>query len=250
MTSPQDGQALVGALVVTTLAFLMAGAVAVGTSALLSQESSPQNPSSRDLAVQDALAAAVAGVAGQGSAGGSAPCSQTSTLSATLPSGYVSQALCTRVDGVPTGPLALRQLTWSNTCAVLDISSYSNDHVRFWFSANGSTSAWVDNNQSGCKQKQTLCADSGNGPVVQLLLDCDFTEEQEGNGNNGGQYLHVQNSGQSPILVRLAQYDTSGGSIYVLAASTGVPGGPAHEEADIWVDKDGAGTSLRYEAAL
>jgi hypothetical protein len=258
MTSPQVGQALVGALVVTTLAFLMAGAVAVGASALLSQESSPQNASSRDLAAQDALAAAVAGVAGQGSAGGSAPCSQTSTDSATLPSGYVSQALCTRVDAVPSGPLTLLQLPWSNNCAVLDVSSYSNDHVRIWFSANGNTGAWVDSNQSGCKQKQSLCAGNGGGTVVQLLLDCDFAEAQEGNGggkanvngSGGGQYLHVQNSGQSPILARLAKYDTSGGSIYVLAASTGVPGGPDHEEADIWVDQDGTGTALRYEAAL
>ena len=128
MSRRQDGQALVGALVVTTLAFLMAGAVAVGASALLSQESGSQNGSSRDFGVQDALAAAVAGVAGQGTGGGSAPCSPPgSILTARLPSGYVSQALCLRADGVEPGPLTLLQLpSWSGSCAVVDVSSYSH----------------------------------------------------------------------------------------------------------------------------
>lgn len=51
-------------------------------------------------------------------------------------------------------------------------------------------------------------------------------------------------------MVRLAQYSSSGGSIYVLAAPTGVAGGPAYEVADIWVSQDGATTALRLEGAL
>jgi hypothetical protein len=254
MKRRQTGQALVGSLVVTTLAFLMAGAVAVGTSALLSQESNNgPNASSRDLSAQDALAAAVAGVAGKGSGGGSAPCSTPSLLPATvLPSGYSSQAHCARVDGVPSGPLTLVRL--SGNCAFADMSSYSSDRVLIWFSSKGNVSAWVDN-QSGCKQKNPLCsnvAPTVDGSIFQLVLDCDIAAQnpvQYGTGNTT-LYLHVQNSGQSPFLVRLARYTSSGGAIYVLAASTGLPGGPAYEEADVWVSPDGAQTALRFEGIL
>jgi hypothetical protein len=249
MKRRQTGQALVGSLVVTTLAFLMAGAVAVGTSALLSQESNNgPNASSRDLSAQDALAAAVAGVAGKGSASGSAPCSTPTLLPATvLPSGYASQAYCARVDGVPSGSPTLVKLPWSGNCAVADMSKYSNAHVLIWFSSNGSVSAWVDKSSSGCKQTLPLCSNSASGSVSQLVLDCDLAA----NGNGTPPlYIHVQNSAQSPLLVRLAQYAGSGGSIYVLAASTGLPGGPADEEADVWVSPDGAQTELRFEGIL
>ena len=82
------------------------------------------------------------------------------------------------------------------------------------------------------------------GPVGQVALDCDF-----GN-NNGSLYLHVVNVSSSPALVRLLSYDRSAGSIYMLAASTGLAGGPAYEEADIWVSQDGASTALRFEGLL
>jgi hypothetical protein len=255
MNARESGQALVGALVVTTLAFLMAGAVAVGASALLSQENNGQNASSSDLTIQDALAAAVAGVAGKGVAGGSAPCTSPTLLSATvLPSGYSSQARCARVDGVPSGPLTLLPLPWSGNCAIVDLSAYSHSHVLIWFSANGNVSAWIDNTQSGCRQRQTLCSGSASGSVSQLVLDCDIAaeaqEECSGNCQNDPVYLHVQSSAQSPVMARLATYASSGGSIYVLAATTGIPGGPANEEADVWVSQDGASTQLRFEGTL
>ena len=255
MSRRQDGQALVGALVVTTLAFLLAGTVAVGASALLSQETNSHNGSSRDLAAQDALAAAVAGVAGKGSAGGSAPCDRAGPLNSTLlPSGYTTQAQCVRADGVPAGPLTLVQLPWSAGCAVVEVSGYSSSHLLIWFTARGNTNAWVDGNSSGCKQqKGAVCPDNGSAFVTHGL-DCDFTESQEGNGNgngNGGdQYLHVQNPTQSPVRVRIAPYDGSGGSIYVLAATTGMPGGPTYEVADIWVSADGGTTALRLEGTI
>jgi hypothetical protein len=249
MSRRQGGQALVGALVVTTLAFLMAGAVAVGASALLSQESNRQNASSRDLAAQDALAAAVAGVAGQGRANGSAPCSQPTSFNTSLPSGYVSQALCLRADGVSPGSLTLIQLPWSRGCAVVDVSGYSQNHVLLWFSAYANVSAWVDESRSGCSQGRPICAASGRGPIAQVLLDCDLAASQEAQENNGDLFLHVQNPAQSPVLVRLAQYASSGGSIYVLAANTGLVQ-PAFEEADIWVSSDGTTTALRFEGTL
>lgn len=253
MSRRQDGQALVGALVVTTLAFLMAGAVAVGASALLSQEGNPQNASSHDLAAQDALAAAVAAVAG-----GSSTCSQSSSTLATI----VSQAQCVRVDGIPSGPFtpwdlnSSQQLNlvglpaWSSNCDWLDISRYrsksttSNNHVRIWFTASGSASAWVDQT-SGCKKsKNPVCTDNPpSNSVTQVLLDCQLDDDPSF-------YLHVNNPSQSPVLVRLAQGDGSGGSIYVLAASTGLAGGPAYEEADLWVSQDGSIAKLLFEGTL
>jgi hypothetical protein len=260
MSAGQSGQALVGALVVTTLAFLMAGAVAVGASALLSQESNGFNASSRDLTVQDALAAAAAGVAGKGSSGGSAPCSPPTLLSTTvLPNGYSSQARCLRVDGVPAGPITLLPLPWSGNCAMVDLSTYSSSHVLIWFSANvpgsGNVTATIDNNRSSCGGGSALCNQRASGSVSQLLLDCDIAlegqEECDGNCGNGGPvYLHVQNAGHSPVRARLATYSATGGSIYVLAATTGMPGGPANEEADVWVSRDGATTALRFEGTL
>jgi hypothetical protein len=249
MSRRQDGQALVGALVVTTLAFLLAGTVAVGASALLSQETNSHNASSRDLAAQDALAAAVAGVAGKGSAGGSAPCDRAGLLNSTvLSSGYATQAQCVRVDGVNAGPLTLVQLPWSAGCAVVEVSGYSSSHLLIWFTARGNTNAWVDGNSSGCnRQRGAICSDNGSAFVTHGL-DCDFTEIQE--GNDGDQYLHVQNPAQSPVRIRLAPYNNAGGSIYVLAATTGVPGGPTYEVADLWVSPDGATTALRLEGTL
>ena len=117
-----------------------------------------------------------------------------------------------------------------------------------WFSAAGNANAWVDTTPSGCKPDEPICSDNVTGSVTQVLLDCEFDEED---GNAAQKlYLHVQNLGRSPSLVRLAQYTSSGGSIYVLAATTGVPGGPTYEVADIWVSPDGATTALRLEGTL
>jgi hypothetical protein len=252
MSRRQDGQALVGALVVTTLAFLMAGTVAVGASALMSQESNSHNGSSRDLAAQDALAAAVAGVAGNGSAGGAPPCSQPTVFTpTTLPSnGFLSAGQCIRADGIAAGALTQVRLNWSRGCPVLMVSSTDTAHLLIWFTAAGNASAWVDSdNGPDCRQSSGACSDRGSGVIH--LLDCDNTENQgEEQGSGNGLYLHVQNSVHSPVMVRLAQYSSSGGSIYVLAAPTGVPGGPAYEVADIWVSPDGATTALRLEDTL
>jgi hypothetical protein len=249
MSHGQDGQALVGALVVTTLAFLMAGTVAVGASALLSQESNPQNASSYDLATQDALAAAVALVAGKGSAGGSAACSQQTTFNpaTTLPSnGYPSQAQCIRGDGVPFDPLSQGSLDWKKfVCPVVKVSSSPTGHLLIWFTASGSANTWVDTDSGAdCTKSTGACSDRGSGATH--LLDCNLTDGDSGSAI----YLHVQNSVHSPAMFRFAQYSSSGGSIYVLAAPTGVAGGPAYEVADIWVSQDGSTTALRLEGTL
>ena len=249
MSRRQDGQALVGALVVTTLAFLLAGTVAVGASALLSQETNSHNGSSRDLAAQDALAAAVAQVAGKGNTGGSAPCSSPQILTATLPNTYVSRALCTRVDGIANDGLKLLQLL-SPGCFQVDVSTYrsmsssSNNHVRIWFSASGTASAWVDQT-SGCKgPKSPICLDNPpQGSVSQVLLDCQFDDDPSF-------YLHVVNPSSSSGLIRLAQGDSAEGSVYVLAASTEPAGSAAYEEADLWVSADGLTTKLLFEGSL
>jgi hypothetical protein len=228
MRRPQDGQALVGALVVTTLAFLMAGAVAVGASALLSQESNPQNASTRDLDVQSVVAASVSWVAGKGTQAGGAPCSAATTLgSVLLPNGFTSQTNCIRADGVPSGPLTLLPLGWSSGCAVVDLTSYSDSHILVWLSAAGA-SGWIDKFPSGCKQRSITCNDAGAGSATHLL-NCDLSDDE-----GDPQYLHVKNAGQSPEVARLA-------------ATTGVPGGPTYEAADVWVSPDGATTALRYE---
>ncbi len=249
MSGRQSGQALVGALVVTTLAFLMAGTIAVGASALVSQESNRQNASSRDLAAQDALAEAVAAVAGQGSASGSAPCSPAATLRGTLPSGYVSSAQCVRVDGVLRAPVTLVHLHPSSPgCAVSSQlptnPNNPNNQVLIRFSATGSVNAWVDDDSVGCKQQNDAVCIVTPAAVIQVLLKCPLI--------GSALYLHVQSSAQSPALVRLADYGNSpdAGSIYVLAASTGLAGGPAYEEADIWVSPDGATTALLFEGSL
>jgi hypothetical protein len=269
MSRRQGGQALVGALVVTTLAFLMAGAVAVGASALLSQESNNgPNASSRDLSAQDALAAAVAVVAGKGSTGGSAPCSSPQTpFTATLPSTYVSNSLCTRVDGVLPAPVTLVKLHPQSPpgCPVSsqllpnspNNPNNPNNQVRIWFSATGKAtdrvSAWVDDDSSVCSlQSDAVCSVTQDAPpvavpfaVIQVRLkDCPL--------GGSALYLHIQSSAQSPALVWLADYSNSpdAGSIYMLAASTGLAGGPAYEEADLWVSADGQTTKLLFEGTL
>lgn len=259
MRRRQAGQALAGTLVVMMFAFLLAGAVAVAASALLSQKGGSRDASSRDLGVQDAVAAAVAKVAGHGNGGGggdvegggngagSAVCSSPSTQITLLPSGFVSRAYCIRVDGVPAGTPTLAPPQWSGSCGVVDLSAYSGRHFLFWFNARGATRVYIDSKSSvaPCAGSGSDCATpAASGAVWQVAVNCDLGRER------GAEYLHLQSSMQSPNEVRLAAFVASEGSIYLLAAETGNAGGPDYEEADVWVSPDGSQTTLLYEAAL
>jgi hypothetical protein len=79
--SGQQGQALVGVLVVMMLVLLLAGAVAVGTSTLVVSERRPDDAVAKDLTVQSVVAASVSHVAN-----GAAGCTSASSTSL-VPSG-------------------------------------------------------------------------------------------------------------------------------------------------------------------
>jgi hypothetical protein len=255
--NPESGQALVGTLVIMVLVFAMAGSVALAASSLLDQQTSHRTAIDNDLRASDAITGAVAHVAGHGQDSGPVCDSSTTSFPNRLP-GFDSTATCIRVDDVASSTLGVIALTWSNGCANAPLTGSGKVVLFFSALASGGLKTWVDGN-TRCDSDSYgsgKCTSSITATVGLKAIECDLGQVQ-------GPVLHVLNPLSSPAAVRFVskvsgsenggnQGATTGptGSIYELAASTGLPAGPQFEEGSVFVSHDGISTVLLSEAAL
>jgi hypothetical protein len=256
----ESGQALVGTLVIMVLVFAMAGSVALAASSLLDRQTSHQGAISTDLRTSDALTAAVAHVAGRGlQAQPTCATASPATFSTILPGGFNSSVSCLRFDEVTTPDVGAVALTWAGGCATVPLPSgvRSRSWVFFGALAGAGLAAWVDG-QAGCDPRaaeRAECRFSSTATVALAAMDCDLAEI-------GSQpILHVVNPLSSPAAARFVTNGTppaggdeggatpvdTTGSIYVLAATTGLTAGPQFEEGAVFVSRDGAATALLSE---
>lgn len=243
-------------LVTVALVFFMAGALAVATSATLSEEAT-QPRFNDDLNRVNAITAAIAQVLGN--AGSPSLCRSAPLAATLLPlqgqqpryggTPFVSRPLCARMDNVSVSPTLLK-VSWSPSLPSCTVVQLPNQHLFFWFSARGPTRAWIDNLSSGCvvsgsKSAKQACVALLPAGVGQVAKECDLSSMP------GTSYLHVTNANPvpEPVVLRYGAYDSSaGGSLYLLAAPTGGTG--QYEEADLWVSGDGTTARLLFEGVL
>lgn len=278
----QKGQALAIVLVVMAILFALAGAIIIGTSALLRQQGGPRNASTDDLATQSAVADAVAQVAGNQPPTCSLDTDEIypavpeppTPLSITFPNVATdvgSIAYCSRLDQVSAnlqGNFYLHP-TWTNgSCADVAVSP-SSQRTWIFFNARWTGSggyAFVDGNStmSSCvsrpptpgsnpcstKPVQPSCMRCGQVigttrtlQVAQVALDCDLS-------GSASLYLHVYNPAHSPGQAFSVTQDPTGGVIYLVAANTKVGSAAAYEEAVLFVGPGGNPNRLLYEGSL
>jgi hypothetical protein len=273
----ESGQALIGTLVIMVLVFAMAGSVALAASSLLDRQNSHRNAIAGDLRSSDAIAAAVANIAGRGPQS-SPPCPVADSFMRTLPGGWASSVSCLRFDAVAvpnsgTGPVVgAILLNWdqqgSSWCGSALVPASSGPAVWLFFNALngvGPTSAWVDGRNSGCVQGTQCATPAVGAPVFQAAMNCDLADVPS------PAYLHVlnglgPNGLPSPTVARFVANGTpkggggegahdgnnqdTNGSIYLLAATTGLSAGSQFEEGAVYVSHDGKTTALLSEGAL
>lgn len=270
MRRRQEGQAVVAVMVVMLIVFFVAGAVAIGASTLLASQHEQGGSFRDDLTVQNAIADSVAQVAGTRSA-----CSRTAsvTLNLRLPrqddptTTDLLPALCVRNDGIQLNTFAGQALDWVRLstpgtstpwrCMTLQLSG---NKVAVAFDARSSLGGWAYVDKLGVTPCDTTPPTSpapacqkqfaGSTAPLQVSLSCQFASF----GPNDNAYLHIRNSEQYPGRVFTAQQDLTDpdtGSLYLIAAATGMPKapGPDYEEAVVLVDVNNA-TSLAYEGRL
>jgi hypothetical protein len=275
--NPESGQALVGTLVIMVLVFAMAGSVALAASSLLDQQTSHRTAIDTDLRASDAITGAVAHVAGHGQDNGPVCDSSTTSFPNRLP-GFDSTATCLRVDEVASATLGVIALPWSGGCANAPLTGSGKVVLFFSALASGGLKTWVDGNPrcDSDSYGSGKCTSSITATVGLRAIECDLGQVQ-------GPVLHVLNPLSSPAAVRFvnksstsgsgtgggggangggtsqsgsenggSQAATTGpiGSIYELAASTGLPAGPQFEEGSVFVSHDGISTVLVSEGAL
>lgn len=268
----QGGQALVGVLVTMVVVFSLAAALTLIVSAVLRQQSLPRSAAVEDLRAQNAITAALAGVAGTS---GGATCKA---------GGTVGDAGCIWLDGADSRLPNIVRLDWSQGyCGVAKINLQKRTLI--WFNARGPLAlSYVDNQSMGCagiplapSPLTGSCVTTANSlfnrKVTQVGITCAYGNGDNGNGNGNGNdngnsgngngnsgnangignrsaYLHVVNPGQSPVVVRVLGSSRISGSIYSLVAPTGTPPGASFEEGDLFVSASGSSSHLLYEADI
>jgi hypothetical protein len=273
MAGGQHGQAVVGVMVVMLLLFAMAGAVAVGASTLFASHGQ-SGAAVDDFRVRSAVGDSVAQVAGSTLRCGAppplpspsptpTPTAPATPLALTLPpNGASTLAYCAREDYVVQDTLQNHTVSTAKLpgCATFDLGTPGAVREAVFFDARLTTAGWayIDDNQKTppCTSAPPNgapappCLESFNGSktaVTQVALSCVFLSGET-------VYLHVNVSDVWPRLVFTAQQDPKGssntvGSLYLLAAGTGLPS-PDYEESVFFVRDDLQVNSLLYEAPL
>jgi hypothetical protein len=257
----ESGQALVGTMVIMVLVFAMAGSIALAASSLLDRQSSHRGAIASDLRASDAIAAAVAHVAGHGLQA-QPTCTSATTFTSVLPGPYTSSTSCLRFDGIATPNVGVIPLSWNSGCVTVLLPSTAQVKTWLFFSALAGSgfTAWVDG-LAACDPNSTKkeCPVSVAAAAVgQAAMNCDVAEVAK------PARLHIMNPLASPAAVWFAPNATpvtpsdgdaggnpadTSGSIYMLAATTGIPAGPI-EEGALFVSRDGSTAALVSEGAL
>ena len=164
-------------------------------------------------------------------------------------------------------------LSWTPGCGSGPVPANLGKHVWLFFNAAAGSGlmSWVDQKTS-CDSKalrRTPCAYSSDAALAQVAMDCQLE-------SLSNPVVHVGSRLRSPVAVRYARSlvstgdgdgDGSGnggggggggnggqpdgaGSLYQLAATTGLGSGLAYEEATVFVSRDGATTKLLAQGAL
>lgn len=249
-TRSQSGQALIGTLVIMMLVFAMAGGLALAASSLLHEQVAHRTAITNDLRGEDAITAQVARVAGRSAKDPNPRCQPLATFTNVLPDGFSSQATCLRFDEVAAPDMGSLVLSWSGGCGSAAVPLTQGKHVWLFFAAVNNSSgmvAWADD-QGTCDLQlrgKVACSFSHSSPGVGLAaMDCDLD-------GMGSPTVHVANLLSSPSAVRFVKSsfpntgDQEGdGSIYELAATTGLGQGMNFEEAAVFVSGDGSLTRL------
>jgi hypothetical protein len=268
-STSESGQVLVGTLVIMVLVFGMAGSVALAASSLLDRQASRRSAIDSDLRASDALTYAVANIAGRGldvtDQQFLKDCLPAKSFSNSLPGGFQSTASCSRFDGViiPVGgsapDVSAIPLLWAGRCASAPLSTNVGSYWVF-FNALSSSGlvAWVDN-QANCGQAVPGGAECPKSvapgqSIAQVAMDCNLAELRT-------PFLHIVNRLSSPAVARFVANNSSSppvdhdggdttGSIYELAATTGLGAGQQFEEGAVFVSRDGKATALVSEGSL
>lgn len=210
----QQGQALVGVLATMVIVFAMAGGLAVAVSALLERQSVTATTLAGGYRAEGAVDAGMAWAAGRGLGHGTSCSTDSATtlrpgvdVPADLP-GLQCRELPIKTAGAPkVAPLA-----FSGGCAVSPLSQ-ATGRSWVWFTASGTTSAWVDGSPSGCAGPSgAVCAATAGGPVAQIVLDCVLS---------GPSFLHVTSAGGAAGSARYAPHADP--NLFVAAPNSPVP---------------------------
>jgi hypothetical protein len=276
----QRGQALVGVMVTMLILFALAGAVTIGASTLLSGQKNQGRLFADDFDRQSAVTDALAQVAGSGST----KCDATATpaptpLDITLPEGAPTSgpltAHCLGMPNSSSNPPTNLHVDWpgAQKCTTVNLSSQTGNQTgnqtgKQWIFFDARTTlgagnkpdgwAFVDQSQDvstrQCQSSSLLAACTGSGPncricgtdfsstkLAQVALHCDFS------GSTSSTFLHIRNPLQSPRLAFSVNQLSPGGSVYLIAASTGLAL-EEYEEAVMYVTP--STNILRYEARM
>lgn len=235
--APQRGQSMLAVMAVMLVVFGFAAALTTVGSAVLRAQAAGGGGPARDIAAQNAVAAALAQVAGSATA-----CDEATALSLSLPEG-ASRASCRRIDGISPGAVTPLELDWSQgACGTAPLPGKGAKRWAVWFQAVSLSAAYVDGSAS-CSAPGS-CAWSAGARLAGV-----YPVVVEGcKSEPGPLWLHVAGSGQ-PRIARYADVNSGQGSVYTVAASNPL-GPPAYEEADLWVHATGHGNGGGNQPAL
>jgi len=260
----QRGQALVGVLVIMTLVFAFAGALAVAASGLLRDQETAFRPFTNDKLVRSTVAAAVAQAAAAGN------CSLT-TLPAAL-TDYVAApyalpqcqpiaplgdhpALVTPFGGTNTPIVSCQGRFLCTGVAALTFLPPGQAKAWLWFATRGRAVAWVGGDAGDVDSPSNQACQGSNGPpnlnawppstvtngiqVTQVALQLLSAQS--------GKMVCFTADTQFPVGLRHDDDHLESASQQVLNLIVPVGTG-ALEEVDLW--QSGSGTRLQWEESL
>jgi hypothetical protein len=261
--SEQRGQAIVGVLVIMTLIFVLAGAVAIGTTTLLTRLRGPATAVENDLTVRSAAAAAAA-TALNGACPLWTPAQAQQTVAPTrivtfdLPPPNGSRASAQHAYCVAMqqafGTVTPQRIQ-ASSCTTTRISNPASSNTSLWifFAAqwrrSGGTysgGAYMTSASGPCRSlppPKPLCSAlvwNAADPVIPLTMSCAIPP--------GGASLFVYGA-TATFTAYLASQDKAG-SCYLAVASTGLAHGPFEQVLLFQAASAGSRPELRLEGPL
>jgi hypothetical protein len=264
----QRGQALIGVMVVMTILFALAGAVAIGASTLLNSRGGSRITND-DFQVRSAVNDSLAQIAGNTRICGASPplpspspvpspTPTPSPLSLSLPPRVSAQAFCLREDAVV--PESVERARPRSGCDTIPLGT-PNGRIAVLFDARGVTGtggwAYLDDRPGSVACSLPFPSPSpsalpcrrsfGAAQLLQVALTCDFA-------SGDSAFLHIDVPGPGPQQVFAARQNPQGdpsavGFLYLVASATHVAN-PDYEESLFYVSNDGKTSRLLYEAQL